>query len=117
MKKKYELNGSVMQVTLKADNDETFEFSYKLDSVHFLSLYEVYARLEKSEKKGSKKTQEQQGQEMVKLFSAVKRVIGLDTYEEILDFSEENGEDFSIQDLISLVTPNNDEFLEDLPKE
>lgn len=101
MKKTTELKDAVVKVALTAGNGEKYDFQYRIDSLDFIDLIELFSRIEKDLKKD--KGEEQKGKDFLKIFRAIKRVIGAENYEEIKDFAEENGEEFGIEDLIQII--------------
>lgn len=114
MKKKVVVEDTIVSVVLKAENGEEFALKYDVTSIQFINVLELFSKFEKNSKKNTK-TEAQKAQDFLKIFTAVKRLVGEDKYEEILDFCEENEEEFSLTDFIQIVGIG--EVEEDLPKE
>lgn len=112
MKFKTVSKGNKVFVKVKAENGNKIEFDFRIDSVVFMNFFSVL------EKQGKylESDEEAQAKSFLKIFEAAKKVLG-HNFDAIVDFAEDNDEEFEIVDLVSIVSDFNKNLeSDDLPK-
>ena len=100
MKKTSKLTDNTAIVTLHADNGKTLTLDFKTSGLKFMNVLELISIAEKQKDSDN---MEKAGSAMVSIFAAVKKLITADKFDEIIDFCDENDEEFEIADFVMLV--------------